>query len=33
VSPVEIHLINSSADEEGETTVVVCDQNDASIQK
>ncbi|GKC01146.1 transposase, Ptta/En/Spm, transposase, Tnp1/En/Spm-like protein [Tanacetum coccineum] len=33
VSPVEIHPINSSADEEGETTVVGCDQNDASIRK
>ncbi|GJT36984.1 hypothetical protein Tco_0936849 [Tanacetum coccineum] len=33
VSLVEIHLINSSADEEGETTIVGCDQNDASIQK
>ncbi|GJR72007.1 hypothetical protein Tco_0084372 [Tanacetum coccineum] len=33
VSPVEIHLINSSADEEGGTTVVGCDQNDASIRK
>ncbi|GJR57881.1 hypothetical protein Tco_1500043 [Tanacetum coccineum] len=28
VSPVEIHPINSSADEEGGTTVVGCDQND-----
>ncbi|GKF69175.1 hypothetical protein Tco_0202232, partial [Tanacetum coccineum] len=25
VSPVEIHPINSSADEEGRTTVVGCD--------
>ncbi|GJU60688.1 hypothetical protein Tco_1238454 [Tanacetum coccineum] len=33
VSPVEIHPINSSVDEEGGTTVVGCDQNDASIQK
>ncbi|GJT24322.1 hypothetical protein Tco_0894259 [Tanacetum coccineum] len=33
VSLVEIHPINSSADEEGGTTVVGCDQNDASIQK
>ncbi|GKF75360.1 hypothetical protein Tco_0224804, partial [Tanacetum coccineum] len=33
VSPVEIHLINSSADEEGGTTVLGCDQNDASIRK
>ncbi|GJW12440.1 hypothetical protein Tco_1578267 [Tanacetum coccineum] len=33
VSPVEIHPINSSADEEGGTTVLRCDQNDASIQK
>ncbi|GJZ12547.1 hypothetical protein Tco_0547777 [Tanacetum coccineum] len=33
VSPVEIHPINSSADEEGRTTIVGCDQNDASIQK
>ncbi|GJX97585.1 reverse transcriptase domain-containing protein [Tanacetum coccineum] len=33
VSPVEIHPINSSADEEGGTTVLGCDQNDASIQK
>ncbi|GJS98641.1 ATP-dependent DNA helicase PIF1 [Tanacetum coccineum] len=33
VSPVEIHPINSSADEEGKTTVVGCDQNDASIWK
>ncbi|GJT92040.1 hypothetical protein Tco_1080885, partial [Tanacetum coccineum] len=33
VSPVEIHPINSSADEEGGTTVVGCDQNDASIRK
>ncbi|GKG10746.1 hypothetical protein Tco_0342146, partial [Tanacetum coccineum] len=33
VSSVEIHLINSSADEEGGTTVVGCDQNDASIRK
>ncbi|GJY67687.1 putative ribonuclease H-like domain-containing protein [Tanacetum coccineum] len=33
VSPVEIHSINSSADEEGGTTVVGCDQNDASIRK
>ncbi|GKA91210.1 hypothetical protein Tco_0813080 [Tanacetum coccineum] len=31
--PVEIHPINSSADEEGGTTVLGCDQNDASIQK
>ncbi|GJZ38002.1 transposase, Ptta/En/Spm, transposase, Tnp1/En/Spm-like protein, partial [Tanacetum coccineum] len=33
VSLVDIHPVNSSADEEGETTVVGCDQNDASIQK
>ncbi|GJU53255.1 putative ribonuclease H-like domain-containing protein [Tanacetum coccineum] len=33
VSPVDIHPVNSSADEEGGTTVVGCDQNDASIQK
>ncbi|GKF86430.1 hypothetical protein Tco_0254257, partial [Tanacetum coccineum] len=33
VSPVEIHLINSSTDEEGGTIVVGCDQNDASIRK
>ncbi|GJS19873.1 hypothetical protein Tco_0448505 [Tanacetum coccineum] len=33
VSPVKIHPINSSADEEGGTTVVRCDQNDASIRK
>ncbi|GJY35989.1 hypothetical protein Tco_0421367, partial [Tanacetum coccineum] len=33
VSPVEIHPINSSADKEGGTTVVGCDQNDASIRK
>ncbi|GJW09635.1 hypothetical protein Tco_1575462 [Tanacetum coccineum] len=33
VSSVEIHPINSSADEEGGTTVLGCDQNDASIQK
>ncbi|GJR66906.1 transposase, Ptta/En/Spm, transposase, Tnp1/En/Spm-like protein [Tanacetum coccineum] len=33
VSPMEIHPINSSADEEGGTTVVGCDQNDASIRK
>ncbi|GJW53378.1 hypothetical protein Tco_0097463 [Tanacetum coccineum] len=32
VSPVDIYLINSSADEEGGTTVVGC-KNDASIQK
>ncbi|GKC15655.1 hypothetical protein Tco_1012437 [Tanacetum coccineum] len=32
VSPVDINLINSSADEEGGTTVVGC-KNDASIQK
>ncbi|GJQ91101.1 hypothetical protein Tco_0002240 [Tanacetum coccineum] len=32
VSLVEIHLINSSADEEGGTTILGCDQNDASIQ-
>ncbi|GJT62540.1 hypothetical protein Tco_1006073 [Tanacetum coccineum] len=31
--PVEIIQINSSADEEGGTTVVGCDQNDASIRK
>ncbi|GJU01357.1 reverse transcriptase domain-containing protein [Tanacetum coccineum] len=30
---VDIHPLNSSADEEGGTTVVGCDQNDASIQK
>ncbi|GJZ67305.1 hypothetical protein Tco_0630545 [Tanacetum coccineum] len=33
VSPVEIHPINSSADEEGGTTVLGCDQNDGSIRK
>ncbi|GKC05879.1 hypothetical protein Tco_0997489, partial [Tanacetum coccineum] len=33
VYPVEIYLINSSVDEEGKTTVVGCDQNDASMQK
>ncbi|GJY76218.1 transposase, Ptta/En/Spm, transposase, Tnp1/En/Spm-like protein [Tanacetum coccineum] len=33
VSLVDIHPVNSSADEEGETTVLGCDQNDASIQK
>ncbi|GJS19321.1 hypothetical protein Tco_0447953 [Tanacetum coccineum] len=33
VSPVGIHPINSSTDEEGGTTVVRCNQNDASIQK
>ncbi|GJR57729.1 hypothetical protein Tco_1499891 [Tanacetum coccineum] len=33
VSLVEIHPINSSADEEGRTTIVGCDQNDASIRK
>ncbi|GJX54592.1 hypothetical protein Tco_0282961 [Tanacetum coccineum] len=33
VSPVEIHPINSSADEEGGTTILGCDQNDASIRK
>ncbi|GJX51125.1 hypothetical protein Tco_0277970 [Tanacetum coccineum] len=33
VSPVEIHPINSSADEEGGTTIVGCDHNDASIRK
>ncbi|GKB77529.1 hypothetical protein Tco_0944424, partial [Tanacetum coccineum] len=33
VSPVKIHLINSSADEEGGTSVLGCDQNDASIRK
>ncbi|GKD26693.1 hypothetical protein Tco_1232907, partial [Tanacetum coccineum] len=33
VSPVEIHPINRSADEEGGTTVLGCDQNDASIRK
>ncbi|GJW57882.1 hypothetical protein Tco_0104613, partial [Tanacetum coccineum] len=32
VSPVDINPINSSADEEGGTTVVGC-ENDASIQK
>ncbi|GKA07289.1 transposase, Ptta/En/Spm, transposase, Tnp1/En/Spm-like protein, partial [Tanacetum coccineum] len=32
VSPVDINLINSSADEEGGTTVVRC-ENDANIQK
>ncbi|GJR40719.1 hypothetical protein Tco_1216403 [Tanacetum coccineum] len=32
VSPVDINPINSSANKEGETTVVVC-ENDASIQK
>ncbi|GJS18005.1 transposase, Ptta/En/Spm, transposase, Tnp1/En/Spm-like protein [Tanacetum coccineum] len=32
MSPVDIYLINSSADEEGGTTVVRC-ENDASIQK
>ncbi|GJT36980.1 hypothetical protein Tco_0936845 [Tanacetum coccineum] len=33
VSLIKIHPINSSADEEGGTTVVGCDQNDASIRK
>ncbi|GJX98480.1 hypothetical protein Tco_0355499, partial [Tanacetum coccineum] len=33
VSLVEIHLINRSADEEGGTTVLGCDQNDVSIRK
>ncbi|GJT61447.1 hypothetical protein Tco_1004980 [Tanacetum coccineum] len=33
VSLVDIHPVNSSADEEGGTTVVRCDQNDASIRK
>ncbi|GJS60526.1 hypothetical protein Tco_0655310 [Tanacetum coccineum] len=33
VSLVDIHLVNSSADEEGKTTIVGCDQNDTSIQK
>ncbi|GKB98572.1 integrase, catalytic region, zinc finger, CCHC-type containing protein [Tanacetum coccineum] len=33
VSLVDIHPVNSSANEEGRTTVVGCDQNDASIQK
>ncbi|GJY88159.1 hypothetical protein Tco_0502787 [Tanacetum coccineum] len=33
VSPGEIHPINSNADEEGGTTVLGCDQNDASIRK
>ncbi|GJU82436.1 hypothetical protein Tco_1284801, partial [Tanacetum coccineum] len=33
VSLVDIHPVNSSADEEGGTTVLGCDQNDASIQK
>ncbi|GKB86919.1 hypothetical protein Tco_0959191, partial [Tanacetum coccineum] len=33
VSLVDIHPVNSSADEEGGTTVVGCDQNDASIRK
>ncbi|GJU83809.1 hypothetical protein Tco_1291355 [Tanacetum coccineum] len=32
VSLVDIHPVNSNADEEGETTVVGCDQNDASIR-
>ncbi|GKF01780.1 hypothetical protein Tco_0028703, partial [Tanacetum coccineum] len=32
VSPMDINPINSSADEEGGTTVVEC-ENDASIQK
>ncbi|GJU71171.1 transposase, Ptta/En/Spm, transposase, Tnp1/En/Spm-like protein [Tanacetum coccineum] len=32
VSLVDIHVVNSSADEEGGTIVVGCDQNDASIQ-
>ncbi|GKC18408.1 hypothetical protein Tco_1020558 [Tanacetum coccineum] len=31
VSPVKIHPLNSSADEEGGTTVLGCDQNDARI--
>ncbi|GJX24276.1 transposase, Ptta/En/Spm, transposase, Tnp1/En/Spm-like protein [Tanacetum coccineum] len=33
VSLVDIHPVNSSADKEGGTTIVGCDQNDASIQK
>ncbi|GKG31031.1 hypothetical protein Tco_0423519, partial [Tanacetum coccineum] len=33
VSLVEIHPINRSADEEAGTTIVGCDQNDASIRK
>ncbi|GKA66099.1 hypothetical protein Tco_0765907 [Tanacetum coccineum] len=33
VSLVDIHPVNSSADEEGGTTVLGCDQNDASIRK
>ncbi|GKF91060.1 hypothetical protein Tco_0274761 [Tanacetum coccineum] len=33
VSLVDIHLVNNSVDKEGGTTVVGCDQNDASIQK
>ncbi|GJW75622.1 hypothetical protein Tco_0134992 [Tanacetum coccineum] len=33
VSSVEIHPINSSANEEGGTTILGCDQNDASIRK
>ncbi|GJU60773.1 retrovirus-related pol polyprotein from transposon TNT 1-94 [Tanacetum coccineum] len=33
VSLVDIHPVNSSADEEGRTTVVGCDHNDASIRK
>ncbi|GJU53492.1 transposase, Ptta/En/Spm, transposase, Tnp1/En/Spm-like protein [Tanacetum coccineum] len=32
-SLVDIHLVNSSDDEEGGTTIVGCDQNNASIQK
>ncbi|GJV39185.1 putative reverse transcriptase domain-containing protein [Tanacetum coccineum] len=33
VSLVDIHPVNSSADEEGGTTILGCDQNDASIRK
>ncbi|GJU50785.1 putative reverse transcriptase domain-containing protein [Tanacetum coccineum] len=33
VSLVDIHPVNSSADEVGGTTVLGCDQNDVSIQK
>ncbi|GKF30869.1 hypothetical protein Tco_0100667, partial [Tanacetum coccineum] len=30
---MDIYSVNSSADEEGGTNVVGCDQNDASIRK
>ncbi|GJW38814.1 hypothetical protein Tco_0064659 [Tanacetum coccineum] len=33
VSLVDIYPVNSSADEEGRTTIVGCDQNDTSIRK